>query len=83
MISRSADDNSFEFVRIAALRAAQLLRGCVARVPAATKAVITAQREVAAGLVHALPRPDAIAVAAVSGAVVVARPRTRKPGSDA
>lgn len=59
MIHRQQTDNAFEFVRVAALRAAQLMRGCTARVPAAPKAVITAQREVAEGKVQALPRVDA------------------------
>jgi DNA-directed RNA polymerase subunit K/omega len=43
-------------VRVAALRAAQLMRGCTARVPASSKAVVTARHEVGAGLVRALPR---------------------------
>lgn len=55
---RPADANAFEFVRICALRAAQLMRGCTPRLEASTKACITAQREVAGGLVHALPRTD-------------------------
>ena len=56
MIHRSESDNPFEFVRVASLRAAQLMRGCVAHVEASKKAVVTAQREVALGLVRALPR---------------------------
>src|SRR5438105_4627087 len=56
MIHRSASENSFEFVRVASLRAAQLMRGCVAHLEASKKAVVTAQREVALGLVRALPR---------------------------
>jgi DNA-directed RNA polymerase subunit K/omega len=59
MIHRSPSENSFEFVRVASLRAAQLMRGCVAHVEASKKAVITAQREVAQGLVRALPRVPA------------------------
>jgi DNA-directed RNA polymerase subunit K/omega len=55
MIHRSASDNSFEFVIVASLRAAQLMRGCTARVPASAKAVVTAQREVAEGKVRAVP----------------------------
>jgi DNA-directed RNA polymerase subunit K/omega len=49
-------ENCFEFVRVAALRAAQLMRGCTPRVPASSKAVVTARHEVGAGLVRALPR---------------------------
>ena len=45
----------FEFVRIAALRAAQLKRGCTPRVPASDKATTTAQREVAEGKVCRIP----------------------------
>lgn len=49
----------FEFVTLATLRAAQLMRGCSPRVPAGRKSTTTAQREVAAGLVIAGPRtPD-------------------------
>jgi len=53
MIHRSASENSFEFVIVASLRAAQLMRGCTARVPPSPKAVVTAQREVAEGKVRA------------------------------
>ena len=43
--------NSFEFVVVSTLRAAQLTRGCTPRVPASTKVSATARREVAAGKV--------------------------------
>ena len=56
MIYRTPGTNTFEFVRVAALRAAQLMRGCTARVPGSNKSMITAQREVVAGKVQALPR---------------------------
>lgn len=59
MVHRPREENSFEFVRVASLRAAQLMQGCIARVPVAAKAVITAQREVAEGKVRSVPR-DAI-----------------------
>jgi len=59
MIPREASVNPFEFVKVAALRAAQLIRGCTARVPEGHTPVITAQREVAAGKVRAMPRSDA------------------------
>jgi DNA-directed RNA polymerase subunit K/omega len=59
MIHRPREGNSFEFVRVSTLRAAQLMRGCTARVPAGIRAIVTAQREVAAGKVEALARePD-------------------------
>jgi DNA-directed RNA polymerase subunit K/omega len=59
--------NSFEFVRISTLRAAQLMRGCTARVPAATKATVTAQREVAGGHVQANPRAPKSPVTPAAG----------------
>lgn len=43
--------NSFEFAVIAGLRAAQLARGCIPRVPRASKVTVTARREVAAGII--------------------------------
>lgn len=49
-------DNAFEFSRVSALRAAQLMRGSTPRVAPATKHTVTARHEVAAGLVRALPR---------------------------
>jgi DNA-directed RNA polymerase subunit K/omega len=41
----------FEFVVLAGLRAAQLMRGCTPRVEGAHKVIMTAQLEVAAGKV--------------------------------
>ena len=55
----SPDISKFEFVRLASLRAAQLLRGCTPRVEAAGKPTTTAQREVADGKVWAMQRPEA------------------------
>ena len=49
----------FEFVRLSSLRAAQLMRGCTARVPERHKRTTTAQREVATGKVCGLPRESA------------------------
>jgi DNA-directed RNA polymerase subunit K/omega len=57
MVHRPADTNAFEFVILASLRAAQLMRGCTPRVTAAEKAVVTAQHEVAEGKVLGVPRP--------------------------
>lgn len=51
MIHRDARSNAFTFVRIASLRAAQLTKGCVARVPASHRHTLTAQLEVVAGKV--------------------------------
>ena len=39
----------FEFVRVSSLRAAQLMRGCTARVPVGHQFATTAIREVAEG----------------------------------
>jgi DNA-directed RNA polymerase subunit K/omega len=46
----------FELARLASLRAAQLMRGCVPFLPASHKRTTTARREVLAGLVLGLPR---------------------------
>ena len=56
MTFRSSDINQFEFVRLSALRTAQLMRGCTPRVTASHKMTTTAQREVAGKKVIALPR---------------------------
>ena len=58
MIFRPHDTGGFEFVKIAALRAAQLMRGCTPRVDVGHRATIVAQREVAEGKVVAVPRPS-------------------------
>lgn len=50
------DPSRFEFVRLASLRAAQLMRGCTPRVTASLKRTTTAQREVAERKVCGLPR---------------------------
>jgi len=51
MVHRPADSNPFEFIVVSSLRAAQLMRGCTPRVEAASRAITTAQLEVAAGKV--------------------------------
>lgn len=56
MIHRPIEVTAFEFVVVASQRAAQLMRGCTPRVAPHSKAEVTAQREVAAGKVRALPR---------------------------
>ena len=55
MITLPEDANSFEFARVASLRAAQLMLGCTPRVEHATKHTVTAQREVAEGKVVRIP----------------------------
>ena len=47
MINRPSNINAFEFVVLAGLRAAQLMRGCTPRVEGAHKTIMTAQLEVA------------------------------------
>jgi DNA-directed RNA polymerase subunit K/omega len=49
-------ETRFAFVKIASLRAAQLMRGCTPRVAVSFKVTRTAQREVAEGKVSSLPR---------------------------
>lgn len=58
MIHRPAETNPFEYIRIASLRAAQLMRGCTARVPAMHRKVLTAQMEVATGKIIRSPRAE-------------------------
>ena len=58
MVRRPADMNAFEFVVLSALRAAQLQRGCTPRVEQSPKLAVTAQHEVAARKVLAVPAGD-------------------------
>jgi hypothetical protein len=58
MVRQSPGSNAFEFVRLASLRTAQLIQGSVARVPKSHRSILTAQLEVAAGMIQAVPRPD-------------------------
>lgn len=51
MVHRPAEFSAFEFVVLAGLRAAQLIRGCTPRVEGTHKVITTAQIEVAAGKV--------------------------------
>jgi hypothetical protein len=51
MIQRPTGVTAFEFVVLAALRSAQLMRGCTPRVDGAHKTTVTAQLEIAAGRV--------------------------------
>jgi DNA-directed RNA polymerase subunit K/omega len=50
--------NAFEFAVLSGLRAAQLHRGCTARVEQSPKVAVTAQREVAERKVLASPDMD-------------------------
>jgi DNA-directed RNA polymerase subunit K/omega len=58
MVRRPDGMNAFEFVVLAALRAAQLQRGCTPRVEQSPKIPVTAQREVAERKVLALAAAD-------------------------
>lgn len=51
MIQRPSGVGTFEFVILATLRAAQLMRGCRPRVDGVHKATVIAQLEVSAGKV--------------------------------
>ena len=55
MINRAATSNAFEFVKVAALRAQQLQRGCIPRVPGNHKKTTIAQMEIVAGKVARIP----------------------------
>jgi len=54
MVHRPSEFSAFEFVVLAGLRAAQLMRGCTARVDGVHKRITTAQLEIAAGKVTKL-----------------------------
>ncbi len=51
MVSRPADIGAFQFVKLTALRAAQLMRGCRPRVDGTHKPIVIAHFEVAEGKV--------------------------------
>jgi DNA-directed RNA polymerase subunit K/omega len=53
----SPEIGKFEFVKLAALRTAQLMRGCSPRVSGYSKMTTTAQREVAGGKVLRMATP--------------------------
>jgi DNA-directed RNA polymerase subunit K/omega len=62
VIQRPVGSNAFEFVIVSALRAAQLMRGCIPRVEGLHKHTTIAQMEVATGKVARLvevPAPAA------------------------
>jgi DNA-directed RNA polymerase subunit K/omega len=50
-MTRPTHMGAFEFVVLASLRTAQLMRGCVPEIPGDHKHAVTAQCEIAAGLV--------------------------------
>lgn len=55
MVRRPIEFNSFEFVVLAGLRAAQLTRGCTPKVDGTHKIITTAQIEIAEGKVVRAP----------------------------
>ena len=57
MVNRPPEMNPFEFIAMATLRTAQLIRGCVPRVPSGHKFTTTAQLEIIAGQILKLPQP--------------------------
>ena len=59
MTSPAPHIGRFELVRLASLRAAQLMRGCTPRVAAGLKLTTTARHEVAGGRVSIVPRDAA------------------------
>jgi DNA-directed RNA polymerase subunit K/omega len=63
LIQRPSEFNAFEFVVLAGLRAAQLMRGCTPRVESTHKLIMTAQMEIAQRKV--VRAPNAIVVAEV------------------
>jgi DNA-directed RNA polymerase subunit K/omega len=67
VIQRPAGLGTFEFVVLATLRAAQLMRGCRPRVDGIHKAAVIAQLEVAQGKVMAMVGDEPDAVAALVG----------------
>ena len=55
MVKRPPEMSAYEFAVVASLRAAQLMRGCIPLVSTTQKAIMTAQLEVAQGLVARVP----------------------------
>jgi hypothetical protein len=60
VIQRPPGMGAFQFVVISTLRAAQLIRGCRPHIASTHKAIITAQVEVAAGMVRQLSVPPSV-----------------------
>ena len=65
MIQRPPAMGAFQFVVLATLRAAQLMRGCRPKVDGTHKAMVTAQVEVAEGKVMQLVDAPAVAGAPI------------------
>jgi DNA-directed RNA polymerase subunit K/omega len=59
VVRRPTDIGAFHFAVVAALRAAQLTRGCLPRVDGLHKVAVTAQMEVSGRFVESVDMPDA------------------------
>lgn len=58
-MQRPSGVGAFQFVILASLRAAQLMRGCTPRIEGVHKNTVTAQLEVSQGKVSQSPHPSA------------------------
>lgn len=67
----SPEIGKFEFVILATLRTAQLMRGCTPRVAVCRKMTTTAQREVADGKVCGMPEEARLSRLAAAAAAAV------------
>jgi DNA-directed RNA polymerase subunit K/omega len=63
MVKRPDGMNTFEFIVLSGLRAAQLKRGCTPRVQQSQKVAVTAQHEIAERKVLRLPAIDPVSPA--------------------
>lgn len=80
MVHRPPEIPAFEFVVLSGLRAAQLMRGCTARVESTHKRIETAQIEVATGLVVRAPNLVVIDDAAARRLARAAEPQSGDNG---
>jgi DNA-directed RNA polymerase subunit K/omega len=79
VIYRNLESNPFEFAVVAALRAKQLMAGCVPRVPPAPKFTSTASLEVRAGKVVRLPDLPLLLASEPRDVTSAARPLAKAP----
>jgi hypothetical protein len=75
VIQRPPGVGGFQFVVLAALRAAQLMRGCRPKVDGVHKATVIAQLEVSAGIVTQVFTPDAMSGPATIGGAPTEDPK--------
>ena len=75
MIRRPPGVGAFQFVVLATLRVAQLMRGCRPKVDGLHKATVIAQLEVSAGIVtQVFTPPDAMSGTATTGGAPIGDP---------